>query len=363
MTSPILFAGQEDISFVAIGSGIYAAATNFQWSPNTTANSFRSGYARYSMAYNLPLNLVAPNFAYLRTASAFTSSTFWTSSRFNVNALGVTGAQPTTHLMRWADSNGVVRLRISTSQTNPPACTYIVEKINAAGTVTQIGSTSTGNIGSGISLLVPDKIDVYINYNTSGQFFVYLNGLQTFAFSGDITTDGQTSLSYFDVGMWSVTSVTSLISWSEIIVSTRDTRNMSLVTQTATATGNTDTFTSGSTSNINGNSVNYSSPDFSSTAAQIQEYKITPNIPTGNFSVLSVVQHGIFTLGSNGPQHIQFMVRTGSIDYNSTTLSPTLAWGLLTYNWDLNPNTVVSWASTDLAASSTSFNFGYQSVT
>jgi hypothetical protein len=372
-----------------------------------------------------------------------------------------------------------------------------------------VTSTATYGINNPGS---PDKIDVYINYAVSGQFTVYYNNVVIATYSGDVTTDSQTSLSFVDFGVAGSTNTGGnnvQTAWSEIIVATQDTRNMSLVTQVASAPGNTDTFTAEGLSNVVFNSggtnstfsqgsdiwytkviptlsgplislqvnfsvgltgttamalytdgagpttllatgititnptsglqnytvsggptlvagtaywiafrssasyvllqnastpanwgasqayassfpstasvsmqtpwawmqmtvavpnnslnlANYASPDYSSTAAQIQEYKITPAIPTGNFSVVSVVQHGMCTVGPTGPQHIQFMVRTGSTDYTSSSLSPGTGWGLLTYNWDTNPNTSAAWATTDLVASSTAFNFGFESIT
>jgi hypothetical protein len=115
--------------------------------------------------------------------------------------------------------------------------------------------------------------------------------------------------------------------------------------------------------NVTLSTVSQSGPDSSATATQVQQWQSASPIPTGTFSVVSVVQHGQCTLASGGPQHIEFNVRTGGSDFFSPDLSPVIPWSLLTYNWDTNPNTSAAWATTDLAASSTAFNLGYKSTT
>lgn len=361
----ILFVGGEDLDFTPIASSILATASNGNWAPNTTAGSFRAGYARQSIAYQLPANVTSSP-AYIRNISSFSASSFWTTARFSTNFIGVTGSSPITHYMRWCDSSGVVRLRISTTQTAPPATTFIVEKVNAAGTVTQIGSTSTGLFASGVAPAVPDKIDVFINYAVAGMFSVYLNGVLTFTFSGDVTTDGQTSLSFVDLGMWLVSANTSLLSWSEVLVLTQDTRNFSLVTQVAPANGNTHNWDSGTAANISATAMTTgdTTPNYATTAGLIQEYQITPAIPAGNFSVQSVVHKARMTIGASGPQHAEFMVRTGGADFTSTPdVAPTGAWDTYSYNWDTNPNTGLAWATTELVNASTLYNYGIKSIT
>jgi len=114
---------------------------------------------------------------------------------------------------------------------------------------------------------------------------------------------------------------------------------------------------------VSSNTLATNNPDYSQSANQIQQYTADAPIPSGSFSIISVVQHGLVTLGPSGPQHIDFSVRTGGSDFFSSDLAPGTAWTLLTTNWDTNPNTTVSWLTTDLASASTSFNMGYKSKT
>lgn len=356
MTSPILFAGGEDLSFNPIGSS-YSTGASGPISIDTTSGRFRSGYARYSISIG-----VNGSAGTLYARGLFPATTqFWHSARMwgiNAQTLNVNNSV----IWRWIDSSGVIRLRIrNTSAGNSGP--WAVEKISAANVITQLGSSFSSVVFS-TNPTTPDKLDVFINYAVSGTFTLYINGTVAFTFSGDVTTDSATALGGFDLGSMSCGTVgtVGLSSWSEVVVATQDTRAISVVTQAPSASGNTDTFTNGAFGNVNGNLVNQATPDYSQTAAQIQQYQVGQAIPSGSFTVISVVQHGQCIAGPSGPGHIEFGVRTGSTDFFTADMTPTLAWGLLTANWDTNPNTSAPWALTDLANGSTSFNLGYKST-
>lgn len=244
MTSPILFTGQEDISFQGIGSNISTVSTA-PITINTTSSSgqFRAGYARYSI--NVQQNTINGNF-WIRNANPFSASSFWTSGRLFA-APGSVNNGSGWSTMRWLDSNGVVRLLIKT--TTIFGSVLQIYKQDASSTQTQLGSNT--NSGVSISPSPPDKIDVFINYSVAGTFALYVNGFQIFSYSGDVTTNGMTSLSYADWGMACGSTVSGIQysnHWSECIVATQDTRNMSLVTQAPLANGNTASWTTSSTS-------------------------------------------------------------------------------------------------------------------
>lgn len=506
MTSPILFAGQEDLSFNGINASITSNTASSVYT-NTTTGVFRAGYARY--AINVAQN-VANGAYYIRNAAPFTATSFWTSARFWCNGVQSNPSFGWTWI-RWLDASGIVRLKILTANTTNSSMG--IYTVNAAGTSTQLGS----NTASGISISpgVPDKIDVFINYAVAGQITLYINGTPLFNFTGDVTTDGITSLASVDFGMACASAASGLLqsnNWSEQIVATRDTRNMSLVTQAPLTTGNTAAWTEGTNSfsqsntgvspttsaqaantvvyskfvatlngqvntltnrinagitattqcavyadsvgqpgallgssatvanptsgdttytftggpniifgktywvafwsnasyveNINqttgtgfynqtgqtggfpsnaagtvvnsvGNqiwtmnvtapnvtafNVNQASPDFSASANQVQQYQVAQPLPAGSFSVVSVVQHAQCTVGPDGPQHIEFNVRTGGSDFFTADMQPPLGWGLLAANWDTNPNTTVAWQTTELVSASTSFNLGFKST-
>lgn len=377
MSSP-LFVGCEDISFTPIGTSIVpSSAAVGQWQPDTTANSFRSGYPRYAMMLNTAVGAGADTIHYLRTqpyaGALFSSNNFWTTFRYNCTSGNGTQARQNIPI-RFVDSNGVVRLRIKFSNvTAAPNDTFIVEKVNAAGTATQVGSTSVGRYASaaaGSSYIVnTDKIDIYVNYSASGTFSVYLNGVQTFTVTGvDLTTDGQTNLAAVDLGSadGSQNSTNSKSAYSEVLCTADDTRGLSgIAVQVATANGNTHNWDNGTAANFSANSMNtgQTSPQSSATTGQIDEYQVTPALPSGVFSVVSVVQHAQVAAGLTGLTKFDFMVRTGGSDFASSDFTPTLNWVTYATNWDLNPNTGSAWAIGQLLNSSTLFNMGLKSVT
>jgi hypothetical protein len=195
----------------------------------------------------------------------------------------------------------------------------------------------------------------------------YINGVLVCATGTvDTTTDGNLTLLQVGVNIISNASLTgnTFTSWSEGYVSDIDTRSMlGVVSQVATANGNTHNWTNAAASNINANVTSYTSVDNSAVAGQIDEYQVTPAIPSGNFSVMTVMQHSAMAAGSSGPQRAQLMVRTGGTDYPGGTLTLTGGWSLQTTEWQTNPNTLNAWQTSELVNSSTLFNMGVQSVT
>lgn len=365
MASGRRFEGGEDIDFGTIGGAI-STSGNPNILVDTTANHFRSGYARHAL--NISSSGAAPGAAgvnvYFLTSPSLSGgtgglTTFWWTARFFCSQAG-----SVTENNQWwwlfKDANGVTRLRIRNTG-NSPSGPYIVEKLTAAGAATQLGSSLSG--GPTNVPTSPDKLDMYLDYGVSGTLKIYINQTQVFTFSGDTTTDGNTTLDAFWLGSATGNAQTgSVNAWSEAIVNDNDTRAMSLVSQAATANGNTHAWTSGAASNVNGNLASYTGPDNSGTAAQIQEYTVTPAMPAGSFSVLYMCQHGMCVTGPSGPTQIQFMTRTGGADYNGSSQAPSGHWSLMIEEWDLNPATSAAWQTTDFPNASSGYNLGYESI-
>jgi hypothetical protein len=70
-----------------------------------------------------------------------------------------------------------------------------------------------------------EKLDWFINYAVAGEVTLYRNGVQFCDFVGDVTTDSVTSLSAFDISSFNSVFAGS---FSEMIVSTTDTRSFNL---------------------------------------------------------------------------------------------------------------------------------------
>lgn len=358
MVSPILFAGGEDLDFVPIGSNYGSLLT-----VDTTAGRFRSGYARCGISITTPVGGGLNTLAIRATFAATTA--FWFTGRAWTNtANGTWFANQNAWVLR--DAAGVARLRIrntgSSSGAAPVNGPYAIEKINAAGTATQLGvNTSLGFV---TTPAIANKMDVFINYTVTGTISIYVDGSLYFTYSGDVTTDSATTLGMLDLCPLTNANSFLVITWSEVIVATSDTRNLSLVTQTATANGNTHNWTGGTASDAanTSKSVGELSPQYSGTAGQIDEYQVTPALPAGSFSVLSVVHKAEATVGASGPTKFDFVIRLGAVDYSSADFVPNAAWATYMNTWDVNPATTAAWATTDIVAASTSFNFGLKSV-
>src|ERR1035437_9402335 len=350
MVSQILFAGQEDISFT--WNGVNAV--------NTTSGYFRAGYSRYAISVNDDNNnATTSNASFIQTPMFASTSSFWVTGRLYTYTHNGGLGGPTTGaiLFRLVDTNNIVRLRARTlGGSNNSILTF--ETMDASSTVVSLGTSS-----SGFSTNTLHRMDIFVNYSSSGQIVFYIDGVSVFSYSGNITTNSVTALTGVIFGNyvnsnWAAFEQDNTY-WSEMIVSTRDTRSMSLITQTPTAVGNTDTFTSGAASNVSGNAISYVSPDYSLSASQIQEYKVAPSMPTtiAGSSVVSVVQHVMCMTFGTGPSHIQFMVRTGGADFNSSSIATSSAsYGLLTNSWDVNPNTLAAWQTSDLLGFFPGFN-------
>jgi hypothetical protein len=365
MTSPIIFAGGEDLDFQLAGG--YTTTTNGSINGifiDTTAGHFRAGYARYGLAIAScgpgPGAANFANFNYLRNAVSFSQTSFWLTARYYYNRTVNTNVSAVQWWIVLEDASHVPRLRIRNTVLSLGG-PYVVEKITAAGVATSLGTlTSTPSNAPP----TPDKLDLFCNYAVAGQFSFYINGILAFNYVGDVTTDGITSLSYFRLSQAvapssSNSAPTGSEVYSEVIVSTSDTRAMSLATQAPNGAGNSSTWT-GSYTQVNGNLASSNNPIYTTTAGQLEEFAVN-SLPSGPFSVVSVVVKAEAATILNGPQNLQLAVRTGGSDFLSNTLSVSYAWSAITFNWDVNPNTSAAWTQSDLNASG--FNIGFESVT
>jgi hypothetical protein len=343
-----LFRGGEDIDFSAIG-GSYGLTNAANIWINTTAGAFRAGYARcaLSVAGNGTGfgGLTAGGLVRLRSRQ-FSASEFWFTGRLYIDrSVGSWDVGDGVGWLYFLDAGLVKRLvlhPLSQDQAQP----FAVQKVTAAGVITTLGMTTSSFSNNPSS---PDKVDVYVKYATAGACRIYINGTLVFNFTGDLTTDGASALAFFELGSVSIyTNTGETNNWSELIVSTEDTRNQSLVTRVPAAAGNADAW-AGLYSDVNGLRENDASPNLSSTAAQIQEYTVNA-LPTGNFAILDVTQVARVTRGATGPQHVQLGNRTHSADFLSTDIAPSVAWDTYSYTTAANPSTGVAYTTSELNA-------------
>ena len=241
--------------------------------------------------------------------------------------------------------------RIVVRQVSSTTGVYKISTYNNSSVFTDLVSMSSACFGSAIH-----KLDLYINYNVSGEVTLYCDGVSVADYTGNVTTNSATQINKY---LLTSPSSNNYAYWSEIIVATTDTRNLRLATLAPSANGNTVNWDTGGVANVNETTDNTSTVNASGTAGQIQEYTVT-SLPAGSFQVQDVWINMKAQVDTSGPQHIQGMVRAGSTDYTSGNLSPPQgSWGWISTDWTTNPNTGIAWTTSDLSA--VGFNLGFKS--
>lgn len=330
MSTPVFyFYGGEDIDYVQIGSGL---------SIDTTVGRYRAGYARCAlMCNNIPGS-------YYRSARPF--------SLPNVNLLWQ-GAQTLgnnpgggTGYIHWGltDASGIPRLEIR-GNGGGAGGNFFFCKLDSVGTITQLGANFFVPY-SGSSL---DKWDVVVNYSTTGFFALYFNYTLIFSYSGDLTTNGLTSVQYLMLGCANAGNSGVNCWWSEVIVSDSDTRGMEgLVTLPPVANGNTHNFDVGTPAASNVNEIITSDATFDGATAVglIDQYTIG-SLPAGSWLILAIgIDARAECANFGGPPAMAEGVRSNGGDYwgGAMPLTNTFQNGYVT-TFVLDPSTGGPWTA------------------
>lgn len=342
----IIFAGGEDSEFTP-SSGFCSVST--------TAGHRRTTHARCS------LQVTDVGGATDGWTCDFAPSTlFWVSTRLNGGIQNLSTATLTTDVI--ALSIGVNRKLIlrSLNQGNGAGGIYSMIKRTDAGTETTLQTSSTKvNVNN-----VTVKIDIEVNYSVSGFVRVYINGTLIIDYSGDVTTNGSTTLSNATFGIIRASAAYGnySVNWSEIIIADTPTTSLSLATISPNANGNTFDWTTGATSDISETTLNDATLASSDTANQIAQSTIAASsVITGSVAVAAVVVNARAKKGVSGPANAQLMVRTGATDYTSPNVSLPAALGTVSNAWATNPNTSTLWTASDIT--NAGFNIGVKSIT
>jgi hypothetical protein len=340
----ILFCGGEDCDFSIVGA--YAI--------NTTAAAYRSTYARHNLRLTGGTSWSSSDGIFGSFPSALSEA--WLSWRGYYAHSGSSSAQGYFLVLRDGTVN---RILLGTDGASPAGTAkYRLFKRTAAGVETTL-ATSSGTI----SLTSLNKFDVYVNYGASGTFRLYVGGVLVIDYSGDLTTDGATTLSNFQFNYiaGAVSPSGSLVSLSEVIVADEDTRGMALATLTPLAAGNAQAW-SGAVGDVNEAALSDASIISTTAADQLAQFTVTPGSAiTSGTGIRAVSVNARAAKGASGPQNLQAVVRTGSTDYASSNLSVATALGRVANIWGTNPNTSVAWLGSDLLAAG--FNIGLKSIT
>lgn len=273
-----------------------------------------------------------------------TLTSFWHTGRFH----STTASNSNSHdLIAYLD--GTTRRLI----VHADGATHIrISKQDNAGTRTTLATSS--NVFTNNTLY---KLDVQVlNYGASATVNVYLDGTLWVTYTGDVTTNGSTSLSGVVHGHVSISGAGH---WSEIIVTTDDTRNLGLVTLPPAANGNTFAW-SNSYANVDETSTDDSDVCTSSAANEVMQTTVTSSGITGTPAIKAVCVAARATKGGAGPQNVQMMVRSAGADHVSSTIALPAAFNRVAHIWEANPATAGAWAYTDVTAAG--FNIGLKSI-
>lgn len=323
----VLFAGGEDTS-VQLFNTIVNSNTLYSRS-SYTRNSFNPNTINTSAT--IVNGVVTPLFT--PTTSLWGHCQYYSSntSIYTANAI----------LFAFFDASGVMRIAVRVGSTSQQ---LKISTCNASGTFVDLVSTSTTAFYAG----GPFAFDIFVNYSTTGQVTIYWQGILLLdTGSGvNVTTNGVTSLAQFYMGS-NASGVN--VGISEIVVQTTSTLGIALFTMPPLAVGNTQSWT-GNVGNINKSVISDSTYNNTSSNNALSEWTVTTTLPPGGWAIEAVVQEARVSVGTTGPQHFAWVVRT-SDGSDNTTGSISVATSLTNYNnqiWATNPHTGSAWNAGEL---------------
>lgn len=338
-----LFVGGEDSDFNKLGACALDTATTAARRASKARCSLKVASGAVGDGWQAVFSGAAPS--------------FWVTGRGYFTSIPNVAYSSPSHMVALLDAAGVRRLALVL-----PAGAYTANftkywrlvKIDAAGAMTTLATA-----GNTLSTDTLQKIDLYVNYAVDGQVQVYLDGTKIIDYSGDVTTDSATTLASAVFGQDYAVGSTVADYWSEIMVSTTDTRSLSLVTLPPAAAGSTFNWT-GTTSDVNEVALDDATLITSATAGQIAQTTVTTTGLAGTTGIVALVVNARAQKGATGPQNAELMVRTGAVDYVSADIALPASLGLISKAWDANPATGSAWSVSDLTAAG--FNIGIKSV-
>jgi hypothetical protein len=330
----ILWVGAEDLEYVQMGGAAIS----------TSSTTFRSGFGSRC---SLPANGFN---TFWESIKEYSESDFWFSARC---VAATSGNATNTVLIGFLDDSLNVRVRVVGLGSN----SWKVQKVDASGTATDIGNHFFWPISTTSNVL--DKIDIHIVDDVTGSMDIYVNGMYVFAFLGDLTTDGVSTLAHHRLG-GPAGGVNCF--WSETFICDGDTRSLSLAGFDPVANGNANTFDTGSpsVSNINEVTLDDTTLNGSSVAGQIDQYT-NGAVPSGTLDVIGVVISARAQKGESGPSKLALGVRTSGSDYWGSDQALDVAWENIQEVFATNPDTGAVWRRNEIGAA-VGFNVGSKSA-
>jgi hypothetical protein len=341
----ILFAGGEDTGFTLFGT---ARGNGF----GGGGLAGRSTYARGGVQLE-NFDASSPPTNRAETPIFATSSTLWVHGQ---GSFGNGGYFLDCEALALRSPDGVERIVLRQSATD--GVLIVSTHSPASGWVDLFTASSAMPIG------VAHQVDLSIRYAAAGSgggIDLYLDTVHVGNFAGDPRTDGTTGLNQLVLGSPSGT-YTVASGWSEVIVADQDTRAMSVWTMPPQAAGSTQAWTPNTVGNINPVEINDANFISTPTAGALSEWSVPNSAPTSVAAVLAVVQEARLQVGLVGPQHCDFVARTGGSDHLAgAPAAPGLIFANYFHQWPTNPATGAAWLLTDLTAAG--FNLGVEAQT
>lgn len=337
----VYFAGTEDVSFLLSGSMV----------GNVTSAAFRAAFSRANLFANAGTTTAAPPATAASTGNVGALTSFWVHGMISNGGNNATLAAANTFYIE--DSGGVGRILVTGTGT---AGQLRISTRNAAGGITTLVTSAAGAYPASTTG-VPVALDLFVNYAVSGQATLYVNGVAV-ADTGpgvNVTTDSATALAAVLFGA-PVSSAN--IFWSECLVQDTTTLGCGVQTLPPLAAGNTQSWTPNTLANINPTVINDANFISSATANQVSQWTNATTLPTGSWTINAVVQSARVSVGTSGPLHFEWNVRTSDgTDHVTGSVAPLTSFGNFNNVWPVNPHTGVAWNAAEL------INFGLESLT
>lgn len=345
----ILHAGTEDVEYLSCTGSCTTETDN---------RTFRSSYSRVS--YTVAAAVADPPTNRFRTQVFAGQTSLWLHAQFctgNGNDCG-TPQQSTAdmQMLRFMDNLGNPTLIVRGTGV---AGQLKVSSRTAAGVFTDL-VTCSGALSNTFN--TPTQVDLFIDYGSAGTITLYSNTVQVCTFAGNnLNGDGATTLTQVEFSS-SASGAGAVGHWTETIVSTTDTRSMAYLRATPINNGNAVQWTGTNICSSIWPTVTINDASFAQSATnnQLQQCTIFNTFPGGTWRVNAVVMSARAQRGVTGPQHVQWLTRTNSLDFTSS--DETIGLAFLNYKniQHTNPDTVLPWTVSDVTA--VGFNLGLKST-
>jgi len=327
-SSAVLWAGGEDVDFPNGGSSCVF----------TGASNFRSSHAREAVS---PC-AIGGSFSSVFSGGAITSG--WISGRVYYGTLGTSG-----HRFFGFGKSGTNYSLWTGTDSNTNYTKLALYKYDGT-TWTKLAS----EVGVSLTYTALNRIDMQVtNYGASATVNIYVNGGSSAAlsYSGDVTVGGNTNLDRVAIYCNSGTSCSGIPTYgvySELIVASSDTRNMSLATLAPNAAGDLNQWT-GSYTDLNETTISDATVVANGVSGNNFQCNLS-NLPTGSYSIQAVKISSRATKSETGPTSIAVGVKTNSTVSVPAATSLPVAFQLVETLYSTNPVTSSAWTSTEIDA-------------